>query len=384
MTTTRLARLLVVDDEATLMRSLCETLTDHGYEATGFTSAQAALAELRRVPFDLMLADLAMPEMDGIALLREALRQDAQLIGVIMTGEGTIGTAVEAMRSGAYDYILKPFKLGVILPMLQRALALRQLRADKAALEQQLRERAAELEVANRELDAFAHTASHDLRAPLAGVAGLSGLLASNFATALPEQASRWLQQIDGEVRRMLGLLDDLMRLSRLGRQALDLKPVDVEALVRRVADEMRLREPVRSLEFRIGALPPANADAALLRQVFVNLLSNALKFSRDRDPAVVEVDWQTVEGTCTYRVRDNGAGFDMAHADKLFEAFQRLHSQADFEGSGVGLSIVQRIVQRHGGRVWAQSTPGAGACFFFTLGGPSTMGPEITETRSG
>jgi signal transduction histidine kinase len=370
--TAKPARLLIVDDEATMMHALCDTLSDHGYEATGFSSAQAALVALRRERFDLLLADLTMPEMDGITLLREALNEDAQLVGVIMTGEGTIGSAVEAMRSGAHDYILKPFKMGAILPVLQRALALRALRAEKAALEEQLRERAAELEAANRELDAFTRTASHDLRAPLAAVAGLSDLLSRVYAADLPQQAADWVRLIDGEVRRMLDLVDNLMRLSRSDRQPLDLQPVDVAALVHDVVEELRSRDPGRSIEVRIGTLPGVSADAALLRQVFVNLLSNAFKFTRGREAPVIEVSGEADDRAPAYRVCDNGAGFDMARADRLFEAFQRLHRQAEFEGAGVGLSIVQRIVQRHGGRVWAESAPDRGACFFFTLGAGS------------
>jgi signal transduction histidine kinase len=365
-------RLLVVDDEAMLMRSLCETLSDRGYETTGFTSAQAALVALRRERFDLLLADLAMPEMDGITLLREALNEDPSLVGVIITGEGTIGSAVESMRSGAYDYILKPFKMGAILPVLQRALALRALRAEKEALEGQLRERAAELEAANRELDAFARTASHDLRAPLAAVASMSSLLVRVHAAHLPEQASSWVRLIDSEVRRMLDLVDNLMRLSRLGRQSLDLRPVNMEGLAHDVVAELRGREPGRSIEVRVGPLPAASADAALLRQVFVNLLSNAFKFTRGREPAVIEVQCETDERAPVYRVCDNGAGFDMARVGRLFDAFQRLHRQTEFEGTRVGLSIVQRIVQRHGGRVWVESAPDRGACFFFTLGAAS------------
>lgn len=362
------ARLLVIDDEAALMRSLCETLRDRGYATTGVTSAQAGLELLRRERFDLLLLDLALPEMDGITLLREALAGDALLVGIIMTGEGTIGSAVEAMRSGAYDYIQKPFKLSAIVPVLQRALALRALRAENEALGQQLRARAADLEATNRELDAFTRTASHDLRTPLSAVAGLTGLLLQRYGAGLPEQASRWLQQADGEVRRMLGLLDDLMRLSRLGRQVLALQPVDMAALVRGVADELRGREPARPIELRVGPLPAATADAALLRQVFVNLLSNALKFTRGRNPAVIEIGCESGGRVPVYHVRDNGIGFDMAHAGKLFGAFERLHGQAGYEGSGVGLSIVQRIVQRHGGRTWAESAPDRGACFHFTL----------------
>lgn len=386
MSDTRRARLLIVDDEAALMRSLCDTLRDRGYETTGFTNAVQALEALRSGGFDLLLADLAMPEMDGIELLREALRIDGLLIGVIMTGDGTIGTAVEAMRSGAYDYILKPFKIGAILPVLQRALALRALRAENAELVRRLRERATELEVANRELDAFTRSASHDLRAPLGAVAGLTGLLSTRFDTQMPAQALHWLQQIDGEVRRLIQLLDDLMRLSRLGRQALDLHAVDVTALVHDVVDELRRREPERSVQVLIDPLPIASADLALLRQVFVNLLSNAFKFTRGREQATVHVSCDTQDGVAVYSVRDNGAGFDMAHADRLFGAFQRLHRQAQFEGSGVGLSIVRSIVQRHGGEISAEAAPGHGACFRFTLAAakPTSSVADAVQPREG
>lgn len=386
MTDTPPARLLIVDDEVALMRSLCDTLRDRGYETTGFTSAQAALEVMRPDSFDLLLADLTMPEMDGIMLLREALRIDGLLVGVIMTGEGTIGTAVEAMRSGAYDYILKPFKMAAILPVLQRGLELRALRAENAELERRLHERAAELEVANRELDAFTRSASHDLRAPLANVASLSTLLSTRFGSQMPGPALLWLHEIDGEARRMMQLLEDLMRLSRLGRQPLDLQPVDVTALVHDVVNELRRREPTRSLQVLIDPLPPVSADIALLRQVFVNLLSNAFKFTRNTEQPTIQVGCEVQDGVAMYCVRDNGAGFDMTHADKLFDAFQRLHPQAQFEGSGVGLSIVRNIVQRHAGQIWAEAAPERGACFRFTLTAskPVSSLPDARQSTEG
>jgi two-component system sensor histidine kinase/response regulator len=383
MSDTRPARLLVVDDEAALMRSLCETLRDRGYEVTGFTSARAALVALREGAFDLLLADLAMAEMDGITLLREALQIDSLLVGVIMTGEGTIGSAVEAMRSGAYDYVLKPFKMGAILPVLQRGLAMRALRAENAELEGRLRERAAELEVANRELDAFTRSASHDLRAPLANVASISTLLTASFASQVPAQVLRWLREIDAESRRMMQLLDDLMRLSRLGRQPLDLQTVDVTSLVQDVVGELRQRESDRSIQVLVDPLPAASADVALLRQVFVNLLSNAFKFTRGREQASVHVGCETQDEGATYFVSDNGAGFDMANAAKLFEAFQRLHPQSRFEGSGVGLSIVHSIVQRHGGQISVQAAPERGALFRFTLTAPKQGHLSLGAGRS-
>ena len=361
-------RLLVVDDEPLLLRSLCETLRDEGHETSGSTRGRAALDILRAGGVDLLLADLAMPEMDGIALLREALRIDPGLVVIIMTGEGTIGSAVEAMRSGASDYILKPFKLGALRLALERGLSMRALRRENLALEGRLRERAAELEAANRELEAFTRSASHDLRAPLARISGLAQLLGARFGRELPHEAAQWIGLIEEESLRMTALLDDLMRLSRLGRQTLRLETVDVALLVQEIAAEYAGRESVRMLDFRVGLLPPAWADRALLRQVFVNLLGNAVKFTRGRSLAVIEVGAEVAGSVEAYFVKDNGAGFDMAGAAAIFSPFQRFHRADDYEGNGVGLSLVERIVSRHGGRIWAEAAVDHGATFRFTL----------------
>jgi signal transduction histidine kinase len=375
-------RVLVVDDEAALMLSLCDTLRDQGYEPTGFLNGKDALRALHQGRYDVMLADLAMPGMDGISLLRDALAIDDLLVGIIMTGEGTIGTAVEAMRSGAYDYILKPFRLSTVLPVLQRGLAMRTLRLRNAELERRLRERADELEIANSELDAFTRSASHDLRSPLAAIVGLCSLLEHDFGSRLPQRAADWLAQIETQGRRAATLLDDLMRLSRMGRQALELQPIDPAAVARDVMRELLEEEPDRRIEFKIDAMPEATADPNLLRQVYVNLLSNAVKFTRGRDPARIEVGATTDAAGVVYHVRDDGAGFDMARAGKLFEAFHRLHRDDEFEGSGVGLSIVQRIVHRHGGRIWAEGAPGRGACFRFTLGGKDRVASVLENPQ--
>lgn len=373
------ARLLIVDDEAAQMRALCDTLEDQGYEVHGCADGEAALLELRRAPYDLLLADLMMPGMNGIDLLRAALAIDPILVGIIMTGEGTIGSAVEAMQSGALDYILKPFKLSAILPVLSRGLTMRRLRVENAALERRVREHAAELETTNRELDAFTRSASHDLRAPLNVVLGFSALLANELGPRVPAEQRDWLTHIERSAQRMSDLIDALMRLSQVGRQVLQLQSVDVAALVQSIADDLRQEQPQRHASLQLGALPRTTADASLLRQLFVNLLSNAFKFTRATEHAVIEVGCQADGGEQVFFVRDNGPGFDMAHAQRLFDAFQRFHRADEFEGSGVGLSIVQRIVQRHGGRIWAEAAPGRGASFFFSLAaaGPPSPTPS-------
>ena len=368
------ARLLIVDDEAAQMQALCDTLADHGYQVVGRTGGEAALAALRHEKFDLLLADLMMPGMNGIDLLRQALAIDPMLVGIIMTGEGTIGTAVEAMQSGALDYILKPFKLSAILPVLGRSLAMRRLRLENAALERRVREHAAELETTNRELDAFTRSASHDLRAPLNIVLGFSALLIRELGPQISAEQRAWLAHVEQSARHMSQLIEALMRLSYVGRRTLDVKAVEIAPLVHSVVDDLRRAQPQRRVTLELGDLPKTLADASLLRQLFVNLLSNAFKFTRDTAHAVIEVGCEHRGEERVFFVRDNGPGFDMTRADRLFDAFQRFHRADQFEGSGVGLSIVQRVVQRHGGRIWAQTAPGQGASFFFTLAGSGSV----------
>ena len=368
MSATVRARLLIVDDEAAHMRALCDTLEEQGFEVQGCVDPNAALSALARSSFELLLTDLMMPAMNGIELLRRALAIDPTLVGIIMTGEGSLGTAVEAMQSGALDYVLKPFKLSAVLPVLNRALAMRQLRLENAALEKRVREHAAELEAANRELEAFTRSASHDLRSPLNAVLGLATLLQRSIGAQIPDTQRRWLVQIEQAARRMNELTEALMRLSRAGKQALVLQPVDVQALVQSVVDELQQAEPERGVQVRIGELPQIRADASLLKQVFFNLLSNAFKYTRGVEPAQITVGFEQQGDERVFSVCDNGAGFEMAQAERLFHPFERLHREDQFEGSGIGLSIVQRIVQRHGGRVWAEAAPGAGASFHISL----------------
>jgi hypothetical protein len=350
------------------MQALCNTLRDHGYETTGFIAGKMAIEALRQAKYDLLLADLMMPEMDGIALLHEAQKLDHDLVGIIMTGEGTITSAVEAMKTGALDYILKPFKLSVILPVLARALAVRDLRIANAELERSVRERTAELEAANKELEAFAYSVSHDLRSPLTVITGSAGMLIDDHLSQMPTASQKLVRNIAKSADRMTDLISDLLRLSRLGRQPLAKSPVNILALVREVLDELQKQQGERHVQVHVGDLPDGFGDPALLKQVFANLLSNAFKFTRGTENPVVEVICRRQDGENVYSVRDNGAGFDMRRTKELFRAFQRLHSDEQFEGTGVGLSIVHRIIQRHGGRVWAEAEPGRGAAFHICL----------------
>jgi hypothetical protein len=279
------------------------------------------------------------------------------------------------MKAGALDYILKPFDLRVILRVLARTQAMLRLRRENAALLERLSLRTVELEtanrdlrVANRELETFSDSVSHDLRAPLRTMDGLLRVVQEDFGPGLPPEARQHLDAISGQAARMSELCEDLLRLSRLGREPLQKRPVDMRSLVQEIAGELRAAEPARDLQISIGELPPVQADPSLLRQVWVNLLANALKFTRRRERALIEIGGAARADDKLYSIRDNGAGFDPRRAERLFGIFQRLHSAKDFEGTGVGLSIARRIVERHGGSIWAQSEPDRGAVFHFTL----------------
>jgi hypothetical protein len=363
-----LAKILVVDDEAAQMKALCDTLKDHGYETTGYVSAQAALRAFEQTTFDLLLTDLMMPEMDGISLLQAAKQKDANLVGIIMTGEGTIATAVEAMKSGALDYILKPFKLRAILPVLDRALGVRRLRLENAALERRVRERTAELEAANSELEAFSYSVSHDLRAPLRHIEGFTGLLSKSIGSNLSETDKRYLSLIINSVSQMSRLIDDLLDFSRTGRAEMRRTQVNLQDLLEKTIQELQPETEGRNIVWKKGSLPQVEADPSLLRQVFSNLLLNAVKYTRPRNPAEIEIGCKVEAEETVIFIRDNGVGFDMQYADKLFGVFQRLHSNEKFEGTGIGLANVRRITARHGGRTWAEGKVDEGAVFYFSL----------------
>jgi two-component system sensor kinase len=242
----------------------------------------------------------------------------------------------------------------------------------RSDLEHQVVERTQALRETNAELEAFSYSVSHDLRAPLRAIHGFARILLEDHGTELQPEAKRVLGVIDENTRRMGQLIDDLLAFSRLGRKELETAHVDMTELVRSVADEVRWSAGDRPLEITIGPLPPARGDRDMLRQAVTNLLDNAAKFTRRRAPGQIEVGHRPDGAETVYYVKDNGAGFDPRYAGKLFGVFQRLHRAEEFEGTGVGLAIVQRIVQRHGGRVWAEGHVDGGATFFFTLRGAS------------
>jgi len=368
-------RLLIVDDETAQMRALCDTLGMEGYTTRGFDSPQAALAGLRAGEFDLLLTDLQMPQMDGIELIAAARQIDPEIGAIVMTGHGTIDTAVLAMRNGALDYILKPFRLNVVLPVIARAQDLQRLRRENVALQKLERQRAEELAAAYQDLESFSYSISHDLRAPLLFVKDFAARLERDYADKLGEEGRHVLQVIGDGCRSMDDMVVGLLAFSRATRQPLNLRLLDMLPIVRTSIAEARAAYPEPEAEVEVGDLPAAAADPAVIRHVWGNLISNAFKYSARRQQPRIRISGR-VEGAQTiYTVEDNGAGFDMQYAEKLFGVFKRLHSSREFQGTGVGLAIAHRIVARHGGRIWVQAEPDAGARFEFAL--PSSP-PEV------
>jgi PAS domain S-box-containing protein len=255
---------------------------------------------------------------------------------------------------------------GVTKDITERKNTEQNIRALNESLEQKVKERTAALEASNKELEAFGYSVSHDLRAPLRIIRGYSNLLSSEYGTQLNDEAREYITSIMTNADHMSQLIDDLLNLSKLGRSALIKSPVNMNDLVTTVItelEEMTLSQP----EIIIHELPCTNCDPNLIKQVWVNLVSNALKYSRKTDHPKIEIGSHQ-NGSLIYYIKDNGAGFDMKHAGKLFEVFQRLHLASDFEGTGVGLALTQRIISRHGGRIWADAKINEGATFYFTL----------------
>jgi len=267
----------------------------------------------------------------------------------------------------------KPMFTGYLRDISDRKRAEEELRRLNAELEERVRQRTAQLEAAAEELEAFAYSVSHDLRAPLRAIDGFSLVLVEDHGQALNEDARGLLDRIRGASQRMAQLIDDLLDLSRLTRAEMVWKPVDIAALARGVAADLRKTDPNRKVTFRIADGMVATGDERLLRVALENLMSNAWKFTGRVLEPTIEVGHLNGPGVDTFFVRDNGAGFDMAYSHKLFGVFQRLHSVRDFPGTGVGLTTVRRIIHRHGGRVWAEAAVDRGAAFYFTLRPDST-----------
>jgi len=357
---------LVADDNADMRGYVARLLRERYTVITAHDGDEALRAASTFSP-DVVVSDIMMPGLDGFGLLK-ALRADPKTRNIpvlLLSARAGEEAQVEGLEAGADDYLVKPFSARELYARVAARLEVRQL---NQGLERRVVERTAELLEANRELESFSYSVSHDLRAPLRHIVGFAQMLEKGLPSDIDEKSKARLKTIRAAAERGGELVDDLLAFSRLGRADLVKRPVSLMALVRDVREELAPELAGRTVEWKIAPLPDVEGDQSLLRLVLKNLLGNALKYSRSRTPATIDVSAIDRGSAVEIVVADNGVGFDMAYADKLFGVFQRLHSSSQFEGNGIGLALVRRIVGRHGGKTWAHGAPEQGAAFHFTL----------------
>ncbi len=367
------ARIVIVDDEIIIARELEARLVSLGYDVVGIAhSGPEAIALAEQTRPGLVLMDIILSgDMDGIEVAEEISRR-MSLPVIYITAYTDRVTLQRASITGPYGYIVKPFSERELHANIEIALYEHQAEAKLREMEATRTRLIHDLEQSNRELEAFSYLASHDLRSPLRGIQSLVEILLEDHAADLPPKAQNYLNLMQTRANQMDRLIEDLLAFARLNRHPLKKQRVVTTDLVRETLSELDgEKEGRRQVEIKVGDLPVCQADPALLRQVFLNLLANALKYTRSKETTVIEVGCQgkTPEGEPVFFVKDNGIGFDSQYRDKIFNVFERLHSVDEYEGTGVGLAIVQRVIERHGGRVWAESKVDVGATFFFTLG---------------
>lgn len=374
-------RILVVEDESIVALDLAATLTELGYSVIGTAShAEEAIAQISQLRPELILMDIGLgPGLDGIQVA-QAIRRIHNVPVIYISAHSDVDMLLRAARTGPSGYLFKPFTT----PALHCAIEVALQRQEPGALHRQgsfeqvqkssygqgaqANQRTSELEQANRELEAFSYSVAHDLRMPLRTIDGLSQLLSETHAVQLGMEGVDYLNRVRAAAGRMNELIDALLALAKVGRAGLQPQCVELSDLVHSMLPDITAAHPGHAVDLAVADNMQAWGDPQLLSLVVRNLLDNAWKFTRTTDGARVQVGMEPHGNLPTYFVRDNGVGFDPVHAGRMFEAFQRLHVGNEFTGTGIGLAIVQRVIQRHGGKIWAQSQPGQGAAFFFSL----------------
>ncbi len=340
------------------------------HDRPGISEANSEVCNILGIPKETILATpgfinfVYLEEWNRLAEQFQAQGQVTNYEARVKTDNGE-KTCLFSMTYYPEDGALQ----GTIVDITAQKQAEAKFRNLNRGLEKRVRERTIQLEVANKELEAFAYSVSHDLRAPLRAMSGFSGILLKNYGSGLDTKGQHYLNRIEDNARQMGLLIDDLLKFSRLIREPVQRETVDVTAVVKRVLTDLDLASITATLDIVVDELPPCQADPRLLHQVFLNLIENALKYSSRRDVIHIHIGAQKQKDTVVYFVKDNGVGFDMAYADKIFGVFQRLHRPEEYEGTGVGLALVQRIIHRHSGEVWAEAAINEGATLYFTLG---------------
>jgi signal transduction histidine kinase len=374
--------LLLIDDKATNLFALEQLLEKPERKFLQATSGRDGLKLALEQKVDLIILDVQMPEMDGfeVAQLLKSNKRTRDIPIIFASAEKKERQSIiQGFDEGAVDYLAKPLdpeltkaKVSVLLKIQwqKRELEEKNIALERAGqrieqLNVELQKNLEQLEVANKDLESFSYSVSHDLRAPLRSMIGFSEILEDTLKDSLTPQTKQPLDRIRANANKMNGMIDDLLEFSRLGRQEINKSALDMGEVVSAIVAELERPEKTT---VSIGDLLPAQADENLIRHVWTNLISNGIKYSAKAEQPEIQIGSSQSGTEVTYYVRDNGAGFDMQQAAKLFGVFQRLHSQNEFAGTGVGLAIVQRIVARHGGRIWAEAKVGSGATFYFTL----------------
>jgi signal transduction histidine kinase len=367
--------ILVVDDDSTKRFALKTILAPLGENVVEASSGADGLRQLLRQEFAVVLLDVRMPMMDGFEtaqLIRQRPRSELTPIIFVTALDQAETDMGRGYDLGAVDFVFAP-----VVPAILRAKvavfvelyrAQQELRRYRSQLEVLVEERTTALTAINRELEAFSYSVSNDLRAPLLAFDGMSKALLDDYGNKLDKKAKDYLQRMRRASQRMTSVFDGLQSLFRLTSGEIHREPVDITGLSKEVVREIRAEEPRRKVKVEIAEGMRGSGDKRLVRILLANLLNNAWKFTASEQEPTIEVGTEIVDGESRVFVRDNGVGFDMIYVHRLFGAFQRLHSQSDFEGAGIGLATARRIINRHGGRIWAEGAVGEGATFYFVL----------------
>lgn len=363
-------KILIVDDKPENLVALETVLRDMDVELVRATSGNEALKATLHHDFALALLDIQMPEMDGYELagiLREEEKTN-HLPFIFISAVYTDNLNVfKGYEKGAFSFITKPFQPEMLINKVKFFVEKHQQEIELLQLNESLISKNRDLEHSNHELDSFSYSVSHDLRSPLRAISGYSRILEEDYMSLLDDEGKRVLRLIQQNAEKMGVLIDDLLAFSKLGKKDLQKSSIDMQEMVEEVIEEIGSSRPHKA-QLNVGGLPNVEADRSLIRQVWFNLIENAIKYSGKSDRAEVEIGYSESGNDITYYIRDNGAGFNMDYIDKLFGVFQRLHSNEEFEGTGIGLAMAQRIVNKHGGKIWAEAKIKEGATFYFTL----------------